>query len=221
MGKKVFISYKYADYKVEEIPRIGWFTKVRDYVDVVMEKLGDAGNINKGESDNEDLSNLSEDEIWNRLKDRIYDSTVTIVMISPGMKEAYLSERSQWIPWEVSYSLRETNRGGRVSCTNAVLAVILPDKNGQYDYYLSECRQCSVSCRIHNRSFLFPILSDNMFNKKHIEDGKIPCQNGHLAYGGYPSYIHCVKWNDFIQNPNYPKYVGLLLIASTYHLWLF
>jgi len=203
MGKKVFVSYKHSDTNVSWLPFTNGNTTVRDYVTEVERVMGYTGNIYKGEHDNEDLSYLSEETIWEKLKDKIFDSSITLVMISPGMKEPYRSEQSQWIPWEISYSLRETTRNGRVSCTNAVLAVVLPDRFGQYDYYLSECRMCPTRCRVHNRSFLFRILSNNMFNKKHLEDDRIRCHDGQMAYGGNPSYIDCVKWEDFIRNPNY------------------
>ena len=66
------------------------------------------------------------------------------------MKEPYRRERSQWIPWEISYSLRLTPRGSQTSQRNAVLAVVLPDKYGQYEY-------CSSMT-------LFSILEANIVN---------------------------------------------------------
>ena len=107
-------------------------TTVRSYVDRMESYFDQTTNIYKGESNNEDLSYFTENTIWEKLKDRIYDSSVTIVMISPNMKESYKSENAQWIPWEIAYSLRETTRGDRNSHTNAVLAVVLPDKSHQY-----------------------------------------------------------------------------------------
>ena len=117
MGYKIFVSYKYVDdsiYPLSNPLSILSFKRstVRDYVDKVESYFEHTDNQYKAESDNEDLSYLPDDAIWERLKDRIYDSSVTIVMISPNMKEPYRSERSQWIPWEIAYSLRETTRGG-------------------------------------------------------------------------------------------------------------
>lgn len=83
---------------------------MRDYVTKFEDILDSSDNIYKGESDGEDLSVLSDDTIWEKLKDRIYDSSVTVVFISPGMKENWKLERDQWIPWEVSYSLKEVSR---------------------------------------------------------------------------------------------------------------
>lgn len=92
-------------------------------------------HIYKGEHDREDLSDRTDDYIWAKLKDKIYDSTVTIVLISPNMKEAYKWDKSQWIPWEIAYSVRETTRNDYTSHSNAVLGVILPDRNNSYSYY--------------------------------------------------------------------------------------
>ena len=134
MGKKIFVSYKFADDRVENLSSDQNST-VRDYIDMFEEQVDSSDDIYKGESNDEDLSNLSDDTIWEKLKERIYDSSVTIVFISPGMKENNKLDRDQWIPWEVSYSLKETSRknkkGGSVtSHSNAMLAVVLPDENG-------------------------------------------------------------------------------------------
>ena len=107
-------------------------------------------DIYKGERSDEDISSWTEEEIWNHLKDKIYDSTITIVLISPNMKEPGRWQKSQWIPWEISYSLRETTRNDRTSHNNAILAVILPDQNGSYTYY--------------DKNNLFPILKSNIEN---------------------------------------------------------
>lgn len=128
MGKKIFVSYKFADNQVENLS-IYENSTVRDYVTKFEEILDPSDNIYKGESDGEDLSNLSEATIWEKLKDRIYDSSVTIVFISPGMKESWKTERNQWIPWEISYSLKEVSRKNKngdaiTSRCNAMLAVV-------------------------------------------------------------------------------------------------
>lgn len=106
MGKKIFVSYKYGDDQVENLSYYENST-VRDYVTKFEDVLDSSDNIYKGESDGEDLSILSDDTIWEKLKDRIYDSSVTVIFISPGMKENWKLERDQWIPWEISYSLKE------------------------------------------------------------------------------------------------------------------
>ena len=100
MGKKIFVSYKYADNQVENL-KSGQNSTVRDYIDKFEELVDLSDDIYKGESDGEDLSKLSDDTIWEKLKDRIYDSSVTIVFISPGMRDSWKKDRDQWIPWEV------------------------------------------------------------------------------------------------------------------------
>lgn len=135
MGKKVFVSYKYADSDVR--PLSGkWSTTVRSYVDYFERGIDNwSSSIYKGEHDGEDLSQLSDDAIWGKLKNKIYDSTVTVLFISPGMRNFFEEDRDQWIPWEVAYSLREETRGGKTSQRNSLVCVVLPDRNGSYDYY--------------------------------------------------------------------------------------
>jgi hypothetical protein len=197
MGRKIFISYKYADSNV--FPIAGEYsTTVRSYVDKVETYLDSTDNIYKGESDDEDLSKLTDEVIWDKLKDRIFDSSVTIVMISPCMKESGRLDRSQWIPWEISYSLKEMTRDEKTSLSNAVLAVVLPDKTGSYAYFIENYSCCQHPCRILKTNTLFEILGKNMFNR--IESNKTTCKNNRVIHYGDVSYIQSVKWSDFTGN---------------------
>lgn len=48
----------------------------------------------------------------------IYGISVTIVIISPNMR------KSQWIPWEIQYSLYSVPRTGKISHPNGIVAVV-------------------------------------------------------------------------------------------------
>lgn len=128
MAHNVFVSYKYADDNVRQLSG-HYHTTARHYVDEIERLLRTEGYVYFGEHDGEDLSDWSEDAIWEELKDRIYYTSCTIVLISPNMKEEHAYDKSQWIPWEIRYSLVETVRNDRKSHRNAIFAVVLPDRN--------------------------------------------------------------------------------------------
>ena len=202
MGHKIFVSYKYADDQVANLPG-QWNSTVRDYVDKLEDYFDSSSHIYKGESSGEDLSQLEEETIWSKLRDRIFDSTMTIVFISPGMQENGVEEKDQWIPWEVSFSLRTTKRKNQngdtyTSNPNAMLAVVLPDTNGAYSYFLEKKNCCSDGCTMHHTNNTFAIIRQNMFNLKSAN--KRVCDSGSTIWKGEFSYIRSVKWEDFIKN---------------------
>ena len=199
MGRNIFVSYKYSDSNVLPLGYCHSST-ARDYVNELEKYLGDNGHAYYGEEEGEDLSYLDDDQIWERLKNKIFPTSCTIVLISPNMKVPGKNEKSQWIPWEVSFSLRETSRGGYTSHRNGILAVVLPDRCGSYNYALENKYCCSSSCVMHYRENLFSILKENMFNAKQPSTGVCP-QYGTVSYGE-PSYIPMVKWCDFVRDIN-------------------
>lgn len=152
MGRKIFVSYKHSDSDVETLLRAGKNTTARSYVDYIEDILiGGSDNIYKGEHADEDLSDYSEEYIWEHLKDKLYDTSVTVVLISPNMKEPYVREDYQWIPWEIKYSISREHRGETTSQRNAIVAVVLPDRSGSYDYYddlkLFRILQKNIECQ--------------------------------------------------------------------------
>jgi len=174
MARKIFISYKYADEKVaalqeayyEEVNSVmKWNyrkTRVRDYVDQVQEKIG-RDHINMGEKDGESLADFSDEAIETSLKNKIRQSSVSLVLVSRGMKTSN-NQKDQWMPWEISYSLKTIPSGSYTKQMNTILGVILPDETGSYDWYYTSNLECN--CTTHHTSKLFKILKDNTFNIK-------------------------------------------------------
>lgn len=213
MARKIFVSYKYAD---ENVPDLDMFeisqtllgtyrtprrTRVRDYVDKLQDLIG-RENINIGEKDGESLADFANSTIETSLKDKIFHSSLTIVMISQGMVSPTEIQKDQWIPWEISYSLRTIQRENSTSRMNGVLGVVLPDRNGSYDWYYTENAACN--CFTHHYNKVFDILGNNMFN---LKQPTIRDCNGLKVHEGEFSFIKTVRWNSFMYGNNSNAYI--------------
>lgn len=202
MGRKIFASYKYSDSDVYPLPSGGLIgTTARSYVDELQRLLDAADNIYKGENDDESLAGFKDATIESKLRDKIFDTSITIVLISKNMKDASVSEEDQWIPWEVSYSLKEMTKGDKTSATNGMIAIVLPDRNGSYEYFVRNI--CPRGCMNWQTDSTFRIIGKNMFNRKLPKTATCTNHPERTVHTGNDhSYIHQVKWNDFRSNVN-------------------
>ena len=181
MARKTFISYKYSE--------------AQDLRDEILSTLGDDAKYYQGEtSDSPDLTDTSTENIKKKLRDMIYGTSVTIVVISPNIK------KSKWIDWEIEYSLKEITREDKISRTNGVLGVI-KKYNGGYDWLISHERKADgCSTRYIDRNMLYDIINDNRYNLNTVDKYACPVCKTFTQLDG--SYIALIEEDDFLQAPN-------------------
>ena len=171
MARKTFISYKYSE--------------SRELRDKIINRLGSDATYYKGENGySKDMSSYTYLTIKEYLKKMIYDTSVTIVILSPNMKT------SEWIEWEIEYSLKAISRNDRTSNTNGIVCVVKKDPYFGYswlkDYYGN-----------WKTSNLFPIIKENRNNAK---DTLI---NAYLGFS--QNYIDIITEEEFLRCPQ--KYI--------------
>lgn len=178
MARKTFISYKYSE--------------AQSLRDDILESMGDDAIYYRGEtSASPDLTDSSTDNIKNNLKNMIFNTSVTIVIISPHMKE------SNWIDWEIEYSLKEYKRNSRASKTNGLVGVI-QKVDGDYSWLVKKQTKIDGHNSIyHDSSKLFDIINNNRFNQNPIEYYCAQCQTVDSKNG---SYITLVTEEVFLNN---------------------
>ncbi len=181
MAHKTFISYKYSE-----------ATVLRDNI---IKALGDDATYYQGEtSESPDLTDTSTENIKRVLKDMMFNTSVTIVILSPNMI------KSKWIDWEIEYSLKQITRSNRTSQTNGVVGVIMK-YNGGYDWLITHSTDCHGSPTIdYKKEYLYPIIHKNHYNSNpqiwHCKD----CETYNSMNGSYISYF---TEEYFLKNPQY------------------
>lgn len=177
MAHKTFISYKYSDV----VEGKGYYN-LRDRI---IRHLGDDAQYYKGENGfTKDISDRPAEYIKQTLKEKIFDTSVTIVIISPYMRF------SDWIEWELSYSLRNVTRGDRTSRPNGIVAVV-QKQNVMYGDGYSWFKKWNNEW---NPDYLFNIIKNNLNNKKYYSPNDLS-----------NNYIDIVTEDAFMRNPN--KYI--------------
>ncbi|WP_433630421.1 TIR domain-containing protein [Chryseobacterium cucumeris] len=180
MGRETFISYKYSE-----------AVELRDKI---IEELRDDARFYRGETaSSPNLSTTSVQNIKNNLKDMIYGTSVSIVIISPNMIH------SEWMEWEIEYSLKQISREGRQSKTNGMVGVIMK-VNGNYDWIVSHhIKPDGCSSRFIDQHYLFDIINNNRFNL--LEDSYFcPVCKSYAKLSG--SYFSLIEEDIFLSDPH-------------------
>lgn len=179
MAHKTFISYKYSE--------------VQDLRDGIIKALGDDATYYQGEtSESPDLTDTSTENIKKNLTDMMYDTSVTIVILSPDMKS------SKWIDWEVEYCLKNITRKNRTSHTNGVVGVI-KKIDGGYNWLVNHLTNCHGTSVINYKNDkLFSIIYKNHFNSNPPQWHCEQCDTYDWLNG---SYIEYIEEDTFLSNP--------------------
>lgn len=186
----VFISYKYSD-----------AVNTRDKI---IEVLGDRGHIYKGEKGYNPL-NVADETLKDYLSNMIFNTTVTIVIISPCV--IY----SDWVEWEVRYSLRQTSRDGRQSKRNGIVCVIQGKDNYRvsmvgYDLIKYKDYRWAYKNDYANRA----VLKRDILPKAIIDNMQTSFPPFNMILSNYlrqnykllPDYCVVVDEEDFIKEPD-------------------
>jgi len=184
MARNTFISYKYSE--------------ARNLRDRIIDKLGEDAKYYKGEtSESPDLTDSTTESIKENLKDMMFGTSVTIVIISPNMT------KSVWIDWEIEYTLKDIKRGVSKSRTNGLVGVVMK-YDGGYDWLISY-RKHNDGCRTRymDSAKLYDIIKLNRFNN--ITDDKYSCKTCKSFDAMLGSYMTIVKEDVFLNNPH--KYI--------------
>lgn len=187
---RVFVSYKYSD--------------AHETRDKIMKVLVSQGHYYNGEKGYSKLE-VADTTLKTYLADMIFNTSVTVVVISPQV--IY----SDWVNWEIRYSLRKVNRGERTSQRNGIVCVIqkLTDYYGLTNY--DWAYNYTSSDYVLRKEILPTAIVDNMDDTF----GESQLYNRYLKqFLNLDSLDYCVVVNedDFLSNPT--KYIHEAYLRS-------
>ena len=170
MAHKTFISYKYSE--------------AQDLRDDIIDAMGDDASYYQGEtSESPDLTDTSTENIKKHLRDMMFDTSVTIVLITPHMKE------SKWIDWELEYCLKKIPRKNRTSQRNGIVGVIMK-VNGGYDWFrYMVTKEDGHQLTEYKEELVYPIISNNRRNQNPVVYHCEKCQSIDCLTGSYISFV--------------------------------
>jgi len=189
MARNVFISFRFNDgavYKDELIKLFESSSEVINY------------------SENVDRSNMADETIKKYLYDKLRNTSVTIVLITPNAishNKNWLGQYDDWMYDEIRYSLedRENNR------SNGLIAVYTTEaKNSIITKKTHKCGICNKESEITSISDCDNLFRKNMMNVKQAY--KTNKCNG-VFDSDKDSYCSLVSWEDF--KNNFSKYIEI------------
>lgn len=187
MATKVFISFRFSDGKMIKDELVDLFDESTEVIN---------------RSEDVDRSQMSEGTIQEYLYEKLKDTSVTIVLLTPeavSYRKNWVGNYDDWLYDELRYSLedRKNNR------TNGVVAIYTDDAK---DKLISEsthsCSQCQETQSCRSLKNFDNLVRKNMVNIKNSYK-KNPCDN--LYDDEHDSYISLVSWEEFKQD--YTKYI--------------
>ncbi|MFW5890717.1 MAG: molecular chaperone Tir [bacterium] len=185
MKRKIFISFRFDDgFNVKE--NLVSFLEKRDLI------------VNK--SEDVDRSNMSDDSIEEYLFEKLRDTSITLVILTPNAinyKINHLGELDDWLYDELRYSLYE-RKGNTI---NGVIALYTEDaKESLMRSSKSFCQTCKSQHTSSLISDFNNLVRKNMMNVK-PSFKKNSCDGYYDS--NYDSYISLVAINDFMANPDH------------------
>lgn len=194
MAHKVFVSYKFSD-----------AAKTRD--DIITALKGQ-GTYYKGEYGYVALD-LADSSLKRYLSDKIFDSTVTVVIISPNINQ------SKWVPWEIQYSLERQTRSDRTSKRNGIVCVIQATTdynsvkgNGAWPFEYNKNSNWAYR-QFEKGKDLRPECIPTIIKRNMQDSFNSPDYRGYLFYDesniDRKDYCVVVAESTFLKNPN--KYI--------------
>ena len=187
MATKVFISFRFSDGKEIKDELVDLFDESTEVIN---------------RSEDVDRSQMSEDTIQEYLYEKLKDTSVTIVLLTPeavSYRKNWIGNYDDWLYDELRYSLedRKNNR------TNGVVAVYTDDAKDMIlessSHYCSHCQQ-TKSCR--TLKYFDNLARKNMLNIKQSYKKNL-CND--LYDDSHDSYISLVSLEEFKQD--HTKYI--------------
>ena len=189
-GHNIFVSYNHADKSVQDLGYNPQGTV--DYAEEIERVLSNHTIVKNLVAERGEPTDREENLA--KLEKEMAPSDVTILLLSPEMRDMDRPELEQWTPWEMLYSMNPKVRANPNVNRSAVLAVVLPDKNGSYDHVFKKGSNREIVT-----DGLFTIVKQNMMN---ISEPYTDVR-GNIVIKEDSSFIPIIKWSYFHSNADH------------------
>jgi|SRR5699024_37594 len=187
MSTKVFLSFRFSDGKELKEELVKLFDSSTEVID---------------RSEDEDRSEMTEETIRNYLYEKLKETSITIVILTPkaiNYRKNIFGDYDDWLYDELRYSLEDRAKNR----TNGAIALYTDESKGSLtELNTHKCTKCNAEKSSTLIKSFDNLVRKNMMNVK--EDYKVnKCDN--LYDSEKDSYISLVHFDDF--KKDYKKYI--------------